>query len=74
MTRFRKLTKATTLALAIAAGFGVSGAAHASLVATAVLEVQNFQIQSVASGVGTILDASHFSGLTVGDFGHNTHR
>ena len=70
MTRFVKLKKAS-LALAIAAGFCASGAVHAGLVATAVLEIKNFQIQD--SGTGTILNVSNFGpGLAIADFGHNT--
>lgn len=69
MTRFIKLKKAS-LALAIAAGFCASGAVHAGLVATAVLEVKNFQIQNSVTGV--ILDQSNFTGLAISDFGSNT--
>jgi len=52
-----RLKKATTLALAIAAGFGMHGASQASALATAVLEVTNFQIQSTS---GAILSLSDF--------------
>jgi PEP-CTERM motif len=69
MTRFGKFKKATALALALSAGFGVSSSAHAGLVATAVLEVTNILFKSTA---GAQLDISNFGGAIVQDSGTNT--
>ena len=69
MTKFGKFKKAAPLVLAIAAGFGVSGAANAGLVATSVLEVTNFQIQN---GSGMVYDISSFGSAIISDSGTNT--
>lgn len=69
MTLFVNFKKAS-LALAIAVGFCASGAVHAGLVATAVLEVKNFQIQDFTTG--NILNVSNFTNLSINDFGSNT--
>ena len=69
MTKFGKFKKAAPLVLAIAAGFGVSSAANAGLVATSVLEVTNFQIRD---GAGMVRDISDFGSAIIQDSGTNT--
>lgn len=68
MTRIGNLKKAS-LALAITAGLGASGAVHAAVVATSVLEVTNFLISNTA---GTPLNISNFTNPILQDSGTNT--
>ena len=65
MQRFNK----TTVALALAAGFGCVGTAQSSALADAVLTVSNFTIQNTS---GTTLDISNFSNTNIVDNGSNT--
>lgn len=68
MTRFGKFRKAA-VALALVAGFGASGVAHADVVATSVLEVTNLLFKTTA---GVQLDISSFTSPIIQDTGTNT--
>lgn len=68
MTRFGKFRKAS-VALALVAGFGVSGGAHADVVATSVLQINNLLLKTTA---GVQLDLSNFSNPIIQDAGTNT--
>lgn len=69
MTRFGKLTKATTLAVAIAAGFGASTSAQAGALATSILDVSQFSINFTSTGLEVPI--STFGGALITDSGKN---
>ena len=68
MTRFGKFRKAA-VALALVAGFGASGVAHADVVATSVLEVTNLLFKTTT---GVQLDITNFTNAIIQDTGTNS--